>query len=127
LSISLSISSDFTHSLYVDQFDWEKVIAPEERNVETLKSNVRGIYKAIYDTEQFVAKKYGIEPILPKEITFVSSDDMIKEYPHATPKERENIACEKYGAVFFMGIGGLNAAGTLRHDGRAPDYDDWIT
>mmetsp|Transcript_16027 Transcript_16027/g.21993 ORF Transcript_16027/g.21993 Transcript_16027/m.21993 type:complete len:371 (-) Transcript_16027:163-1275(-) len=118
---------DYTHSLYVDQFDWEKHIAPEDRTVEYLKNTVKGIYKALYDTEQAVAKAYGIEAQLPEEITFANTDDMIKEYPHATPKERENILCEKFGAVFFMGIGGVKADGNLRHDGRAPDYDDWIT
>lgn len=118
---------DFTHSLYVDQWDWEKVINPEDRNVETLQNTVKGIYKAIYDTEQKIAKTYGVDPVLPKDITFVSSDEMLKQYPNVTAKERENIACEKYGAVFFMGIGGRKENGELRHDGRAPDYDDWIT
>lgn len=118
---------DFTHSLYVDQWDWEKVITQEQRNVEFLQETVKGIYQAVYDTEQAVCAKLGHEPVLPKEIVFCSSDDLIKEYPQATPKERENIVCQKYGAVFLMGIGGLKADGTLRHDGRAPDYDDWIT
>jgi len=118
---------DFTHSLYVDQFDWEKHIATEDRNVEYLKETVKGIYKAMYDTEQVICKKYGFEALLPEEITFATSDDMIKEYPHATPKERENILCKKHKAVFFIGIGGLKEDGELRHDGRAPDYDDWIT
>lgn len=118
---------DFTHSLYVDQWDWEKHISPEDRNVDYLKKTVEEIYRAIYDTEQVVGQKYGIKPQLPPEITFVSSDELIKEHAHATPKQRENIVCEKYGAVFLMGIGGLKADGTLRHDGRAPDYDDWIT
>ncbi|EED88921.1 aspartate-ammonia ligase [Thalassiosira pseudonana CCMP1335] len=118
---------DFTHSLYVDQFDWEKHIEAENRNVEYLKETVKAIYKAFYDTEQALSKQFGIEPILPEEITFATSDDMIKEHPHATPKERENILCEKHKAVFFIGIGGLKEDGQLRHDGRAPDYDDWIT
>ena len=116
---------DFTHSLYVDQFDWEKVIAPEDRHVEYLQKTVRGIYQAVYDTEQAVCQQMGHAPILPQEITFVSSDALIKEQPHMTPKERENYVCQKYGAVFLMGIGGLKPDGTLRHDGRAPDYDDW--
>lgn len=118
---------DFTHSLYVDQFDWEKHISKEDRNVDYLKTTVKQIYKSFYDTEQTVAAKYDIKAELPEEITFVSTDDLIKEYPKATPKERENIVTEKYGAVFLMGIGGLKPDGTLRHDGRAPDYDDWIT
>lgn len=118
---------DYTHSLYVDQWDWEKHIESKDRTVDYLQKTVRGIYKAVYDTEQLMSEKYGIAPNLPEEITFVSSDDLIKEHPHATPKERENIVCEKYGAVFLMGIGGLKADGTLRHDGRAPDYDDWVT
>lgn len=118
---------DYTHSLYVDQFDWEKHISAENRNVEYLQDTVRQIYKALYDTEQEVSKTYGVEAVLPEEITFVSSDEMMKEYPDATAKERENIAAEKYGAVFYMGIGGTKEDGTYRHDGRAPDYDDWIT
>ena len=118
---------DFTHSLYVDQFDWEKHIKPEDRNVEYLKSTVKSIYKALYDTEQAVCKKFGFDAILPEELVFATSDDMIKEHPHATPKQRENILCEKHKAVFFMGIGGMKEDGELRHDGRAPDYDDWIT
>ena len=117
---------DYTHSLYVDQFDWEKHITQEDRNEDYLKETVKGIYKAFYDTEQS-CKEFGIDPVLPQEITFISSDDALKEYPDATPKERENIYCEKHGAVFFMGIGGNKEDGTLRHDGRAPDYDDWIT
>jgi len=118
---------DFTHSLYVDQFDWEKRIRPEDRNVEYLKETVTAIYKAIYDTEQAVCEKYGIDPYLPEELTFATTEEMIESHPDATPKERENILCETHKAVFFMGIGGKKADGTLRHDGRAPDYDDWIT
>uniref|UniRef100_A0A7S4BGB9 Aminoacyl-transfer RNA synthetases class-II family profile domain-containing protein n=1 Tax=Chrysotila carterae TaxID=13221 RepID=A0A7S4BGB9_CHRCT len=119
---------DFTHSLYVDQWDWEKAIGPDDRNMEYLQTTVKGIYKAVYDTEQEVAKKFGITPLLPEEIKFFSSDEMLKEYPDLTPKERENVLCEKHGAVFLMGIGGFKEDGvTLRHDGRAPDYDDWTT
>jgi len=118
---------DFTHSLYVDQFDWEKHITAEDRNVEYLKDTVTAIYKAFYDTEQLIGKTYGIETELPSEITFVSVDDLIKEYPDATAKERENIATKQHKAVFLMGIGGMKPDGTLRHDGRAPDYDDWTT
>jgi len=93
---------DFTHSLYVDQFDWEKVINPEDRNVEYLKQTVKKIYQAVYDTEQAVSSVYGIDAILPNELTFISTDDLIKKYPHATPKERENIVCQEHGAVFLV-------------------------
>lgn len=118
---------DFTHSLYVDQFDWEKHITSEDRNEEYLMETVKKIYKALYDTEKELAAKFGVEPCLPEEITFISSDVANKEYPDATAKERENIYCKKHKAVFYMGIGGKKADGSLRHDGRAPDYDDWIT
>eukprot|EP00184_Porphyridium_aerugineum_P008294 CAMPEP_0184691190 /NCGR_PEP_ID=MMETSP0313-20130426/100_1 /TAXON_ID=2792 /ORGANISM="Porphyridium aerugineum, Strain SAG 1380-2" /LENGTH=357 /DNA_ID=CAMNT_0027148859 /DNA_START=75 /DNA_END=1148 /DNA_ORIENTATION=- len=118
---------DYTHSLYVDQWDWEKVILPEQRTVETLQTAVKGIYKAIYLTEKELCKQFGMEAILPEEIHFASSDEMIQIHPDASPKERETILAKKYGAVFLMGIGGRKADGTLRHDGRAPDYDDWIT
>lgn len=112
---------DFTHSLYVDQWDWEKVISQENRNVEYLKDTVRNIYKAVYETHQLVCSTYGLEPCLPKDVTFCTTDDLLKKYPNATPKERENIVCREHGAVFLMGID------ASRHDGRAPDYDDWIT
>jgi len=118
---------DFTHSLYVDQFDWEKVMHPEERNEEYLKDTVKKIYNAVYETEQAVEEQFGIKALLPKELHFASTDEMIKKYPNASPKERENILCKEYGAVFLMGIGGEKTNGVLRHDGRAPDYDDWIT
>lgn len=113
--------------MYVDQWDWEKVIEPKDRTVDYLTNTVNNIYRAVYDTEQAMAKKYGIKAILPKDIVFCSTDDAIKKYPDATPKERENILCKEHGAVFLMGIGGTKADGSLRHDGRAPDYDDWIT
>lgn len=118
---------DFTHSLYVDQFDWEKVITKEDRTVEYLKETVKAMYKAFYDTEQAVEAKYGIKSELPEEIVFVSTDDLVKEYPDLSPKDRENIVAKEHKAVFLMGIGGNKADGTMRHDGRAPDYDDWIT
>ncbi|KAG7364922.1 asparagine synthetase AsnA [Nitzschia inconspicua] len=118
---------DFTHSLYVDQWDWEKIIDIDDRNVDTLKSTVKNIYQAVYDTHQLVCEKYGAKAFLPEQITFCSTDELLKKYPNATPKERENIICKEHGAVFLMGIGGTKANGELRHDGRAPDYDDWIT
>jgi len=112
---------------YVDQWDWEKVIAPEDRNVEFLKRTVKSIWKAVYDTHVVICKKYGLDVTLPENIHFATSDEMLQKYPDATPKERENILCKEHGAVFFMGIGGWKENGELRHDGRAPDYDDWIT
>jgi aspartate--ammonia ligase len=112
----------------VDQWDWEKVIYPENRDVEYLKNTVKAIYKAVYETHKLVCSTYGIDMVLPEEIHFATTDDMIKVYPDATPKERENILCKEHGAVFLMGIGGVREdTGELRHDGRAPDYDDWIT
>jgi aspartate--ammonia ligase len=112
----------------VDQWDWEKVIYPENRDVEYLKNTVKAIYKAVYETHKLVCSTYGIDMVLPEEIHFATTDDMIKMYPDATPKERENILCKEHGAVFLMGIGGVREdTGELRHDGRAPDYDDWIT
>uniref|UniRef100_A0A7S3V6X9 Aminoacyl-transfer RNA synthetases class-II family profile domain-containing protein n=1 Tax=Chaetoceros debilis TaxID=122233 RepID=A0A7S3V6X9_9STRA len=118
---------DFTHSLYVDQFDWEKHIAQEDRNEEYLENTVKSIYSALVETEKMVEAEYGIKAVLPEEITFISSDEALKAHPDLSPKERENLYCEKHGAVFFMGIGGNKEDGELRHDGRAPDYDDWIT
>jgi aspartate--ammonia ligase len=112
---------------YVDQWDWEKVINQEDRNVETLQTTVKSIYKAVLDTHKQVSAKFGLTTFLPEEITFLSSDELLKKYPDATPKERENIICKEHGAVFLMGIGGKKENGELRHDGRAPDYDDWIT
>mmetsp|Transcript_21606 Transcript_21606/g.37112 ORF Transcript_21606/g.37112 Transcript_21606/m.37112 type:complete len:366 (+) Transcript_21606:77-1174(+) len=118
---------DHTHSLYCDQFDWEKSITSADRNVGFLQQTVRQIYKAIRETEQEVCSKLGITAVLPEEITFYSTDQAIAEMPNETPKGREAFLCQKYGAVFLMGIGGNLPNGELRHDGRAPDYDDWIT
>lgn len=118
---------DFTHSLYVDQFDWEKCINESDRTEDYLRNTVNGIYEALKETEKAVSSSTGIEAILPNEITFVTTEQAIKEYPDATPKERENIYCAKHKSVFLMGIGGKKEDGTYRHDGRAPDYDDWIT
>ncbi len=116
---------DNLHSLYVDQWDWEKVILKDERNVDTLKSVVRSIYQALKDTEHYIADKYSyIEEILPEEIAFVTSQELENMWPDATPKERENNICKMKKAVFLMKIGGKLLSGE-RHDGRAPDYDDW--
>ncbi|MCK4628715.1 MAG: aspartate--ammonia ligase [Sedimentisphaerales bacterium] len=118
---------DNLHSVYVDQWDWERIISQQERNLDFLKKIVRKIYRLIKDTEATVHEKYPhLTPILPDEITFVHTEELFDEYPDLTAKEREDKALQKYGAVFLIGIGGTLPDGSI-HDGRAPDYDDWIT
>ncbi|MBQ9238188.1 MAG: aspartate--ammonia ligase [Treponema sp.] len=118
---------DALHSLYVDQWDWELAITPADRTVTFLRTVVKKIYRCIKRTEFYLYDRYPmIVPVLPEDITFVHAEDLQNEYPDATPKERETYAAQKYGAVFIIGIGGTLADGTI-HDGRAPDYDDWIT
>ncbi len=118
---------DNLHSLYVDQWDWEEVITKEDRNLTFLKNIVRRIYSAILRTEYLACESYeNIKPFLPQEITFVHAEELLQMYPDKTPKEREDLICKKYGAVFLMGIGGKLSNGE-KHDGRAPDYDDWST
>ncbi|WP_372776769.1 aspartate--ammonia ligase [Mangrovibacterium sp.] len=115
------------HSLYVDQWDWERVITQEERNLDFLKKVVRKIHTVLLRTEFFVYEHYPqIKPILPEEITFIHAEDLEAEYPSLSSKERENEVAKKYGAVFIIGIGGALPSGQ-KHDGRAPDYDDWST
>lgn len=117
--------TDNIHSIYVDQWDWEKVISKEERNTETLEYTVRKVYAALKDTEDYMARRYNyIEAILPDEITFVTSQELEDMYPDKTPKERENLITKEHGCVFLMKIGDKLASGEP-HDGRAPDYDDW--
>ncbi|MCR5685091.1 MAG: aspartate--ammonia ligase [Lachnospiraceae bacterium] len=116
---------DNLHSLYVDQWDWEKVILKDERNVDTLKGVVRCIYQALKDTEHYICDKYPfIGEILPDDIAFVTSQELENMWPSDTPKERENKICRMKKAVFVMQIGDKLASGE-KHDGRAPDYDDW--
>lgn len=118
---------DNLHSLYVDQWDWEKTIRKEDRNLDYLKDTVRKIYKAVRDTEWDVYEQFPhITPRLPEEITFIHSRQLLDEFPSLSAKEREKEAAKKYGAVFIIGIGGELADGKP-HDGRAPDYDDWST
>lgn len=118
---------DNLHSLYVDQWDWERVLRREERTVAYLKAVVRRIYDVIRRTERYISHRYpAIEPTLPDEITFVHSEDLQARYPDLTPRERERAACRKYGAIFVIGIGAKLRDG-VPHDGRAPDYDDWST
>ncbi|MBP5159415.1 MAG: aspartate--ammonia ligase [Lachnospiraceae bacterium] len=116
---------DNLHSIYVDQWDWEKVILKDERNIETLKATVRSIYQALKDTEHYIADKYScIEEWLPEDISFVTTTELENMWPGDTPKERENKITKAKGAVFLMQIGDKMPSGE-RHDGRAPDYDDW--
>lgn len=117
--------TDNIHSIYVDQWDWEKIIDREERNVDTLKNVVRSVYSALKKTEKYMAIQYDyIEEILPKEIFFITAQELEDMYPNLTPKDREYKIVKEKGAVFIMQIGKYLASGE-RHDGRAPDYDDW--
>ena len=117
--------TDNIHSIYVDQWDWEKIIKKEERTVETLQNVVRTVYKALKKTEKYMSIEYDyIEEILPKEIFFITTQELEDMYPGCTPKEREYKSAKLKGAVFIMQIGGALASGE-KHDGRAPDYDDW--
>ena len=117
--------TDNLHSIYVDQWDWEKIIDKSERNVDTLKETVFRIYMAIKQTEYYICGKYHfMDPFLPAEISFVSTQELEDRWPDKTPKERENLITKEKGAVFLMKIGGPMLSGE-RHDGRAPDYDDW--
>lgn len=118
---------DDIHSFYVDQWDWCKIIRPEDRNVETLKDAVRKIYACMAATEKYVGGLHpALKPLLPAEITFITTKELFEKYPKNTPKEREREICREFGAVFLIGIGGELPDGTI-HDGRAPDYDDWTT
>lgn len=118
---------DNTHSIYVDQWDWERVITPAERNVEFLKKVVRKIYATLKRTEHFVFELYpAIRPALPEEITFIHAAELRDRFPKLTPKQREQKLLRECGAAFIVGIGGDLGDGTI-HDGRAPDYDDWST
>lgn len=115
------------HSLYVDQWDWERVISDDERNLEFLKKIVRNIYSALINTEFYVSDNFPeIEPQLPEEITFFHAEELAELYPELTPFEREAVIAQKHSAVFIIGIGGMMPNGEM-HDGRAPDYDDWTT
>ena len=118
---------DNLHSLYVDQWDWEAVITREQRTLAFLKNVVERIYAAIRRTEYLTCETYPqLRPFLPEKIAFIHSEMLLKMYPDLTPKEREDEICKKYGAVFVIGIGGKLSNGE-KHDGRAPDYDDWTT
>ena len=117
--------TDNIHSIFVDQWDWERIITPEERNEATLRDIVKKIYLTLRKTEGFVCAHYPhIKPELPDSIAFVSTQELEDRYPDLTPKQREYEAAREHGAVFLMGVGGALRSGKI-HDGRAPDYDDW--
>ena len=118
---------DNIHSIYVDQWDWEKVIRVEDRNLSFLKQTVRRIYEAIKVTENKIFVEFSqIVPVLPEDIFFIHSEELLRLYPDLTPKERENEIVRKHKAVFIIGIGSVLSDGKP-HDGRAADYDDWST
>ena len=117
--------TDNIHSIYVDQWDWEKIILKEERNIETLKSVVSDVYRVLHKTEKYMSIQYDyIEEILPHDIFFITTHELESLYPDCTPKEREYRITKEKGAVCLMQIGEPLTNG-LPHDGRAPDYDDW--
>lgn len=118
---------DNLHSLYVDQWDWERVMPENNRNTEYLKKIVRRIYNAILRTEFFICETYPqLKAFLPEDIYFIHSEELLQRYPDMSPKERENAICKEYGAVFIIGIGAPLSNGK-EHDLRAPDYDDYTT
>jgi aspartate--ammonia ligase len=115
------------HSVYVDQWDWEMCLSPQERNIPFLKSVVEKIYEAFLETERVVCERIAdINPLLPAKITYIHAQELLNMYPELTGKEREIMAAKEHGAIFLMGIGGALSNGEA-HDGRAPDYDDWST
>ena len=117
--------TDNLHSVFVDQWDWEKIISEEDRNVKYLKKTVKAIYNSLLHTERYIAYEYSfIEKILPEEIFFITTQELEDIYPDKTPKEREHDIAKAKGAVFIMQIGDKLKSGDI-HDGRAPDYDDW--
>jgi len=117
--------TDNIHSIYVDQWDWEKIIAKEERTLETLQNVVRSVYKVLRKTEKYLAIRYDyIEEILPHDIFFITTQELENMFPEYTPKEREYYITKAKGAVCIMKIGDILESGE-KHDGRAPDYDDW--
>ena len=118
---------DNIHSIYVDQWDWEKVINEDQRNLDFLKKTVRRIYEAIKVTENKLYVEFPqIEPMLPENVFFIHSEELLQRYPGMTPKEREDAVTKEYGAVFVIGIGGKLSDGSV-HDVRSADYDDWTT
>jgi aspartate--ammonia ligase len=119
---------DNLHSLYVDQWDWEKVMRTEDRHLEFLKETVRTLYRIIKEKETEICGAYPslMEPFLPDGIFFVHSEELQRMYPRLSPRERENRICKDKGAVFVIGVGGALGDGKP-HDERASDYDDWVS
>ena len=116
---------DNLHSVYVDQWDWERVLEKQERNIDTLKDTVKKIYEVVKQTEIFVCSEYpGVPEILPEDIFFITTQELEDKYPSLSPKEREDMIAKDKKAVFVLKIGGILKSG-IKHDGRAPDYDDW--
>ena len=116
---------DNIHSVFVDQWDWEKVIDKSDRNIDTLKENVRAVYTALKHTEKYIAEEYDfVHRFLPDEIFFITTQELYDKYPNLSVKEREREIAKEHGAVFIMQIGHTLSNGEA-HDGRAPDYDDW--
>ena len=117
--------TDNIHSMFVDQWDWEKIITHEQRTEETLRRAVNAIYRSLHHTENYIVNEYSfIGKLLPEKITFLTSQELEDRWPEMTSKEREYAAAKEYGAIFIMQIGGKLKSGKI-HDGRAPDYDDW--
>lgn len=126
-AIRTSEDLDNLHSLYVDQWDWEQTITDADRSLAFLKQTVEKIYTAVKETEWMIYERFPhITPRLPQSITFLHTEELLQMYPTLSPKEREAEAARRYGAVFLIGIGGSLSNGE-KHDGRAPDYDDWTT
>lgn len=115
------------HSVYVDQWDWEQVIPAQARTRTQLQAAASSVWKAIVSTHSQLESRYGPTDLeLPEQLTFISTEQLLQQYPELSPKEREHAICERYGAVFLIGIGAVLSNGQ-RHDVRAPDYDDWTT
>ncbi len=116
---------DNLHSIYVDQWDWEKILLKEDRTLDYLKDTVKKLYKSFKDLDKFITEEYPqFEEILPEEIFFITTQELEDKYPKLTPKQREDKISKEKGAVFIMQIGKELKSG-MKHDGRAPDYDDW--
>lgn len=124
-AIRIDEELDNLHSIYVDQWDWEKVITKEDRNIETLKKTVGYIYTALLETEDFLGQTFpNFDKKLPNDITFITSQELLDKYPNLSSKERETAFAKEHRAIFIMNIGDVLSNGE-KHDGRAPDYDDW--